>query len=90
MEYEETQVPPSLSYPTSGRQQRLEDRRIKEHTHTCMHAFTRGESLEWLKMTMSNIWAPDPNIRWQRRQAGSVGRGVVTCGSQKGRVQVSL
>lgn len=56
------------------------------HTYVCVHLYTEGESFDWLKMTISNIWAADPNGQWQRRQAGSAAGGVVTCGIQKGRV----
>lgn len=52
-------------------------------THTCMHVYTKGESLEWLKVTVSNIWDADLSGQWQRREPGSVAGGVVTCGTQR-------
>lgn len=49
-----------------------------------MHIYTKGESLERLKVTVSHIWGADPNGRWQRRGPGSAARGAVTCGTQRG------
>lgn len=49
-----------------------------------MHVHTNGEPLEWFKVTISNIWGADLNGQWQRRRPGSVARGVVTCGTQRG------
>lgn len=74
----------SVSCPTSGRQHRLEDNRIAEYTHTCMHVYTEGESVEWLKVTISHIWGAEPYGPWQRIGPGSVARESGTCGTQRG------
>lgn len=55
-----------------------------QRTHICVPLSTEGESLDWLKLTISNIWAAALNGQWRRRQAGSGAGGVVTCGMQKG------
>lgn len=82
MEVEETCHDQYHAQPAGG----STDCRIEglQSTHICVPLSTEGESLDWLKLTISNIWAAALDGQWRRRQAGSAAGGVVTCGLQKG------
>lgn len=68
---------------TDWRIKKKERHHTHTERHTHMHIYTKGESLERLKVTVSHIWGADPNGRWQRRGPGSAARGAVTCGTQR-------
>lgn len=81
MEVEETCHDQYHAQPAGG----STDCRIEGlRTHTCVPPSTEDESFDGLKLTILNIWAAALSGQWRRRQAGSVARGVVTCGMQKG------